>query len=78
MTVSVRAVSISESCVVLAYPLDADNIVEPPVCGGDNPIKVEYEGKSYQCVFGGWTTELEGLFLVIMLLTGEPEEPAQT
>jgi hypothetical protein len=64
--------------VVLAYPKDADNIVEPPICGQDNPIKVEYEGNSFMCVFGGWTTELEGMFLVILLLTEEeaPRKPA--
>lgn len=73
VTISVRAVSISESCVVLAYPEDADNIVEPPVCGGENPIKVEYEGNTFMCVFGGWTTTLEGMFLVILLRT-EPDE----
>lgn len=72
VSVSVRAVSISDTCVVLAYPKDADNIIEPPVCGGDNPIKVEYDGNSYLCVFGGWTTELEDMFLVILLIT-EPD-----
>jgi hypothetical protein len=78
VTVSVRAVSISESCIILAYPKDADNIVEPPVCGGDNPIKVEYEGSSFLCVFGGWTTELEDMFLVILIRTDpEDEKPAK-
>lgn len=76
VTVGVRAVSISETVVILAYPQDADNIVEPPVCGGDNPIRVEFEGKRYTCVFGGWTTELEGMFLVVLLRTGEDEDPS--
>jgi hypothetical protein len=76
VTVGVRAVSISETVVILAYPQDADNIVEPPVCGGDNPIRVEFEGKKYTCVFGGWTTELEGMFLVVLLRTGEDEDPS--
>jgi hypothetical protein len=76
VTVSVRAVSISEACVVLAYPVDADNIVEPPLCDSQNPIKVEYEGNSFRCVFGGWTTELEGMFLIIMLRADEEEGKA--
>lgn len=76
VTVSVRAVSISDSCIVLAYPENADNIIEPPICGDTNPIKVEYEGNTFFCVFGGWTTELEGMFLVIMLRTDEPAAKA--
>jgi len=77
VTVSVRAVSISDSVILLVYPPDADNIVEPPICGVENPIKVEYNGNSYWCVFGGWTTELDGSFLVI-LLRADDEAPSKT
>lgn len=77
VTVSVRAVSISETCVILAYPKDADNIVEPPLCGSDTPIKVEFEAKSYSCVFGGWTADLEDMYLVILIrIEEEPEKSA--
>jgi hypothetical protein len=67
VTVSVRAVSVSETCVILAYPKEADNIIEPPICGIDNPIRVDYGADSYQCVFGGWTADMENMFLVILI-----------
>lgn len=67
ITTTVRAVSISDTCIILAYAEDAENIVEPPVCGSDSPITVEYDGKKFLCVFGGWTAELDGSFLVILL-----------
>lgn len=67
ITTTVRAVSISDTCIILAYAEDAENIVEPPVCGSESPITVEYDGRKFLCVFGGWTAELDGSFLVILL-----------
>lgn len=67
--VTVRSVAVSDSLVVLAYPKDSENIIEPPVCDSDNPIRVDIAGDSYHCMFGGWTAELEGLFLVVMIRT---------
>jgi len=66
-TITVRSVAVSESIIVLAYPKDADNIVEPPTADADNPIKVDYGEKSYNCMFGGWTAELENMFLVMLI-----------
>lgn len=71
--ITVRSIAISESLVVLAYPKDSDNIIEPPLCGNDSPIRVDYGGESYHCLFGGWTAELEGMFLVVMIRTDPPQ-----
>lgn len=65
--VTVRSVAVSESLVVLAYPKDSDNIIEPPISTSDSPIRVDIGGDSFMCVFGGWTAELEGMFLVVMI-----------
>lgn len=67
ITVSVRTVAVSDTCVVLAYPKDADNIVEPPIATTEHPIRVDVSGDTYFCAFGGWTVELEDVFLVILL-----------
>jgi hypothetical protein len=72
-TITVRAVAISPTLVVLAYPSDAENIIEPPVCGSDNAITVEYGEARYKCVFGGWTAELENSFLIVLIRLDEKD-----
>jgi len=67
VTVSVQNVAIGDGCVILAYPSDAENIVEPPLCNEDNPIRVDFNDKRYNCCFAGQTAELEGLYLVILI-----------
>lgn len=67
LTVSVQHAAVSSSLVVLAYPKDADNIAEPPEADSENPITVEIGEKAYKCMFGGWTVEMEQLFLVVLV-----------
>ncbi len=73
VTISVQAVAVSENCVVLAYPSDAENIVEPPICGLDNPIQVDYGDKRYWCMYGGQALELVPYFLVILIRIPDDE-----
>ena len=74
ITISVQSVAVSENCVVLAYPADAENIVEPPVCGLDNPIQVDYGDKRYKCMYGGQAVELAPYYLVILIRIPDDEE----
>jgi hypothetical protein len=70
--VTVRNIAISSSVIILAYPADSDTIIEPPICGTDEPVRIDYAGESYFCVSAGWTAELEGMFLVILPRTEAP------
>lgn len=74
LAVTVRAVSVSETCVILAYAPDSENIIEPPVSDMESPILVEHDGKTYTCVFGGWTAVLDGSFLVILIRSEDEEK----
>lgn len=67
MTVSVQSVAVSDSLVILAYPKDADSIIEPPEADAENPVIVEVGETAYKCMSGSWTAELEGLFLVVLV-----------
>jgi len=71
VTVSVQSVAVGDGCIILAYPKDAENIVEPPLCNEDNPIQVDFNDKRYSCAFAGQTAELEGLYLVILVRIDE-------
>ncbi len=73
VTVSVQSVAVGENCIVLAYPKEAENIVEPPLCDEENPIQVDFNDKRYVCAFGGQTAELEGLYLVILVRMPDAE-----
>lgn len=73
VTVSVQSVAVGENCVVLAYPKEAENIVEPPLCASDNPIRVDYGDKRYDCTYAGQAVELDPYFLVILIRIPEDE-----
>jgi hypothetical protein len=72
ITVFVDNIVISDSIIILAYREDGSTAVaEPPKCGVDNPVFVEYENKQYPCIFGGWSAEMdERLLVVLVRITG--------
>lgn len=68
ITVFVDNIVISDSIIILAYREDGSTAVaEPPKCGTDNPVFVEYENKQYPCIFGGWSAEMEERLLVVLV-----------
>jgi len=73
VTISVQSVAVGENCIILAYPKDAENIVEPPLCNEDNPIQVDFADKRYMCAYAGHTAELEGLYLVVLIRIDEDD-----
>jgi len=68
VTVFVELVSVSDTIIILAYREDGStSVVEPPECGVDNPVTVEIGESKYQCLYGGWTAELDGRVLIVLV-----------
>lgn len=65
-------VGVSDSLIMLAYKNDDNTtIVEPPICGADNPLLVEIGDQRYRCVYGGWSVEMLDHLWVVLLRTEE-------
>lgn len=74
MTLFCSAVAVSDSLVVLKYPLDGQTtVVEPPTCMADDPLLVDYQGSTYKCMSDNWAIELDGAYLVVLLRLPDAE-----
>jgi hypothetical protein len=63
----VADVLISETVIVLVYDGSESARVEPPRAGGDNPLTLVYEQKSYTCIYGDFAVDWGSYFLVIFV-----------
>lgn len=75
-TLFCSGVAVSDSLVVIQYPNDGQTtIVEPPVCGAEDPLTVSHDGKTYRCLSGEWAAELNGQYLVVLIRLPDSASP---
>ncbi len=68
MTLFCTGVAVSESILVIQYPADGQTaIYEPPVTDETDPLRVTTPEGTYRCLSLGFSVELGGQYLVILV-----------